>query len=179
MVYVGIDVAKSKHDCYVINSDGEILIDSFSFPNSSEGFNSLYHSLISFSSLDKIKVGLEATGHYSNNILNFLITKGFNTYVINPLHTNLYRKGHSLRKTKTDKSDARFIATMLITENLKPYLPVSYHISELKSLTRHRFRIVFLYPQQCRRYNTFRNLWFDKPAARLWTPCRNCRNPAR
>jgi hypothetical protein len=31
---------------------------------------------------------------------------------------------------------------MLITENLKPYSPVSYHISELKSLTRHRFRLV-------------------------------------
>lgn len=62
--------------------------------------------------------------------------------VLNPLSTNLYRKGQSLRKTKTDKSDARFITMMLITEDLKPYTPISYHISELKSLTRHRFRLV-------------------------------------
>ena len=102
--------------------------------------------LIYFSQFDEsfenIKVGLEATGHYSNNILNFLTSKGFNVYVINPLQTNLYRKGQSLRKTKTDKLDARFIATMLITDNLKPYSNLSYHISELKSLVRHRFRLI-------------------------------------
>ena len=143
MIYIGIDVAKDKHDCYAFSSDAEILIENLTFSNSHEGFETFFKSILKFSNdLNNIKVGLEATGHYSNNILNFLISKGFNTFVINPLHTNLYRKGQSLRKTKTDKSDARFIATMLMTENLKPYLPLSYHISELKSLTRHRFRLI-------------------------------------
>lgn len=143
MIYIGIDVSKNKHDCFAMNSDGEVLIENLTFSNSFQGFNLFFHSILKFNQdLSNIKVGLEATGHYSNNILNFLTLKGFHTYVINPLHTNLYRKGQSLRKTKTDKSDAKFIATMLITENLKPYSPVSYHISELKSLTRHRFRLV-------------------------------------
>ncbi len=31
---------------------------------------------------------------------------------------------------------------MLISENLKSYSNLSYHISELKSLVRHRFRLV-------------------------------------
>ena len=140
MIYVGIDVAKDKHDCFAMNSDGEILIEK---SNNLDGFETLYNSLMNFSnSLDNIKVGLEATGHYSNNILNFLTEKGFNIYLINPLQTNLYVKGQSLRKTKTDKLDAHVIATMLVSDNLKPYIPVSYHISELKSLTRHRFRLV-------------------------------------
>ncbi len=26
MVYVGIDVAKDKHDCFIANSDGEVYI---------------------------------------------------------------------------------------------------------------------------------------------------------
>ena len=143
MIYVGIDVAKDKHDCFAMNSDGEILIEKLTITNNSDGFETLYNSLISLSdSLDNIKVGLEATGHYSDNILNFLNKNGFNTYLINPLQTNLYVKGQSLRKTKTDKLDAHIIATMLISDNLKPYIPVSYHISELKSLTRHRFRLV-------------------------------------
>jgi transposase len=143
MIYVGIDVAKDKHDCFAMNSDGEILIEKLTISNNLDGFESLYNSLMNFSdSLDNIKVGLEATGHYSNNILNFLTEKGFNIYLINPLQTNLYVKGQSLRKTKTDKLDAHVIATMLISDNLKPYIPVSYHISELKSLTRHRFRLV-------------------------------------
>lgn len=143
MIYVGIDVAKDKHDCFAMNSDGEILIEKLTVANNLDGFETLYNSLMNLSdSLDNIKVGLEATGHYSNNILNFLTEKGFNIYLINPLQTNLYVKGQSLRKTKTDKLDAHVIATMLISDNLKPYIPVSYHISELKSLTRHRFRLV-------------------------------------
>lgn len=143
MIYVGIDVAKDKHDCFAMNSDGEILIEKLTITNNLDGFETLYNSLMNFSnSLDNIKVELEATGHYSNNILNFLTEKGFNIYLINPLQTNLYVKGQSLRKTKTDKLDAHVIATMLVSDNLKPYIPVSYHISELKSLTRHRFRLV-------------------------------------
>lgn len=143
MIYVGIDVAKDKHDCFAMNSDGEILIEKLTITNNLDGFETLYNSLMNFSnSLDNIKVGLEATGHYSNNILSFLTEKGFNIYLINPLQTNLYVKGQSLRKTKTDKLDAHVIATMLVSDNLKPYIPVSYHISELKSLTRHRFRLV-------------------------------------
>ena len=143
MIYVGIDIAKDKHDCFAMNSDGEILLENFTFQNNSDGFNLFFNSISLFNeSFENIKVGLEATGHYSNNILNFLTSKGFNVYVINPLQTNLYRKGQSLRKTKTDKLDARFIATMLITDNLKPYSNLSYHISELKSLVRHRFRLI-------------------------------------
>ena len=143
MIYVGIDVAKDKHDCFAMNSDGEIKKKKLTITNNLDGFETLYNSLMNFSnSLDNIKVGLEATGHYSNNILNFLTEKGFNIYLINPLQTNLYVKGQSLRKTKTDKLDAHVIATMLVSDNLKPYIPVSYHISELKSLTRHRFRLV-------------------------------------
>ena len=29
MIYVGIDVAKDKHDCFITNSDGEVLFKSF------------------------------------------------------------------------------------------------------------------------------------------------------
>jgi transposase len=92
---------------------------------------------------DKIKVGLEATGHYSYNILGFLLEKGLATFVINPLHTNLYRKSLSLRKTKTDRIDARTIATMLLSDvDLKSYTDTAYHNEELKSLTRYRFEKV-------------------------------------
>ncbi len=87
-----------------------------------------------------VKVGLEATGHYSYNLLGFLLDKGLPTFVINPLHTNLYRKSLSLRKTKTDKVDSRTIAAMIMSDmNLKPYSYTSYHNEELKSLTRYRF----------------------------------------
>jgi len=141
MICVGIDVAKDKHDCCILNSEGEVLADVFTIPNSAEGFNTLLQTIRHCAcQADKIKVGLEATGHYSYNILGFLLDHGLATYVINPLHTNLYRKSLSLRKTKTDRIDARTIATMLMSDvDLKSYTDISYHNEELKSLTRYRF----------------------------------------
>ena len=141
MIYVGIDVAKDKHDCFITNSDGEVLFKPFTISNNCEGFETLFQRISSVSDdLDKAKVGLEATGHYSYNLLGFLLDKGLPTYVINPLHTNLYRKSLSLRKTKTDKVDSRTIATMMISDmNLQSYSDTSYHNEELKSLTRYRF----------------------------------------
>ena len=141
MIVVGIDVAKDKHDCFIMNSEGEVLFGSFVIQNNREGFDSLYEKICSVANdFTKVKVGLEATGHYSYNILGYLLDKGFPTYVINPLHTNLYRKSLSLRKTKTDKVDAHTIAAMLLSDvNLKSYSNTLYHNEELKSLTRYRF----------------------------------------
>ena len=141
MICVGIDVAKDKHDCFILSSEGEVLADVFTIPNNAEGFGTLLRTIRSCTRpADKIIVGLEATGHYSYNILGFLLDCGLPTYVINPLHTNLYRKSLTLRKTKTDRIDARTIATMLMSDvDLKSYTDTSYHNEELKSLTRYRF----------------------------------------
>ena len=123
MIFVGIDVAKNKHDCFITNTHGESLFRSFTITNNLDGFHDLYRKIASVTeNITKVKVGLEATGHYSYNLLGYLLDKGFPTYIINPLHTNLYRKSLSLRQTKTDKVDARTIASMLMSDvNLKSY----------------------------------------------------------
>ena len=140
MIFVGIDVAKDKHDCAILNQD-KVLLDLFSIANNRDGFETLLQRIRSCTTPnDNIKVGLEATGHYSCNILGFLLDNGLHTFVLNPLHTNFYRKGHSLRKTKTDRTDARAIAAMLMSDvDLKSYTDTAYHNEELKSLTRYRF----------------------------------------
>ena len=143
MIFVGIDVAKDKHDCLITNSDGEILFKEFTISNTLEGFNLLFSRILSCSNvLDQIKVGLEATGHYSNNLSEFLINKNIPIFVINPLHTSLFKKSQSFRKTKTDKADVNSIVSMLMTQKLTPYSPASYHTQQLKSLTRYRFNLV-------------------------------------
>ena len=141
IVSVGIDVAKDKHDCFIQSSEGEVLADVFTISNNMDGFNILLEKIRTCTSpQDKIKVGLEATGHYSYNLLGFLLDNGLATYVLNPLRTNLYRKSLSLRKTKTDRVDARTIAAMLLSDaGLKPYTDTAYHNEERKSLTRYRF----------------------------------------
>ena len=133
MVCVGIDVAKDKHDCFILSSEGEVLADVFTIANNREGFETLLRTIRSCSGpTDNIKIGLEATGHYSYNILGFLLEKGMPPFLINPLHTNLYRKSLSLRQTKTDRIDARTIASMLMSDvDLKSYTDTA--------LTRYRF----------------------------------------
>jgi len=144
MVYVGIDVSKDKHDCHILTSNGEVLCDNFSFPNSMEGFNAFMDLITDCCKGDfgNLKVGLEATGHYSKNLLLFLYKSKLFVVVLNPLSVNQSRKAGSLRKTKSDKNDARFIAEMLFTNKSCSYQDQSSDISALKSLTRARYRLV-------------------------------------
>lgn len=144
MIYVGIDVTKDKHDCFIVNSDGEVLYDVFSIQNNMDGFEDLLFKIqTAEENPNKVKVGLEATGHYNCNLLGFLKSKGLTTYVLNPLYTSQCRKSISLRKTKTDKVDARTIASMIMSDvGLKPYSNTLYHNEDLKSLSRYRFNKV-------------------------------------
>ena len=66
MIYIGLGVAKDKHDCFITNSDGEVLFKAFTIPNNLDGFNNLYQKIESvMEDISKVKVGLEATGHYN------------------------------------------------------------------------------------------------------------------
>lgn len=67
MIFVGIDVAKDKHDYFITNSDGEVLFYSFSITNNLSGFTELYQNILSVTDdVNKVKVELKATGHYKN-----------------------------------------------------------------------------------------------------------------
>ena len=140
MIIVAVDVAKDKHDCFITNTDGEVLFEAFVIPNTLDGFDDLFRKICSVSgSLENVKVGLEATGHYHLNLLGYLLDKGLHTCLINPLQTSLFRKSLSFRKTKTDPVDARAIARLLMSDQtLQPYSLTSYQNEELKSLTRYR-----------------------------------------
>ena len=96
MIYIGIDVAKDKHDCFITNSEGEVLFNAFTIPNNADGFHDLFQKISSLTNdFSNVKVGLEATGHYNYNLLGFLIDKGLPTFVINPfLETFLVYRNH-------------------------------------------------------------------------------------
>ena len=82
MVSIGIDVSKDKHDCFILSSEGEVLADAFTVPNTMEGFTTLLERIQDCTTpQDKIRVGLEATGHYSYNLLGFLLDNGLPTFL--------------------------------------------------------------------------------------------------
>ena len=106
MYYVGIDVAKDKHDCRIVNDVGEIVVKNLRIKNSLEGYTILIQRITELTSdKSKVVIGLEDTGHYADNLINYF-TNLFEVKTINPLLTNKYKKAETLRKTKTDKTDA-------------------------------------------------------------------------
>lgn len=39
--FIGIDIAKFKHDCFIMDQDGTVIRNSFSFKNNKAGFDQL------------------------------------------------------------------------------------------------------------------------------------------
>ena len=75
MVCVGIDVAKDKHDCCILDSDGTIRADCITIPNNMDGFKQLLQTIRDCTKKsDKIKVGLEATDIIATTFLDFFLT---------------------------------------------------------------------------------------------------------
>ena len=141
MIYVGIDIAKLNHFASAIDSDGVVLIEPFEFLNDNDGFYMLLSKLSSFEK-DSIIIGLESTAHYSNNLVSFLISKGFHVCVINPIQTAALRK-NNIRKTKTDKVDALLIAkTVVLMDNPRFVTLYDVALMQLKNLGRFRLKLV-------------------------------------
>lgn len=140
MYFVGIDISKFKHDCAIVDEFGDVITPSWSFQNDREGF-SLLKELLDALDGEK-KIGLEATGHYGQNLKLFLENNDFSFMEFNPLLINRFVHSKSLRKTKTDSIDALMIAQYLMTVEYKPYPPSFYTFEKLKSLTRFRDSLI-------------------------------------
>ena len=141
MIYVGIDIAKLNHYASAIDSDGVLLFEPFEFLNDNAGFFTLLSKLNSFEP-DDIIIGLESTAHYGNNLVSFLVSKGFHVCVINPIQTANLRK-NNIRKTKTDKVDTLVIAKAVALMD-HPRFVTLYDIAlmQLKNLGRFRMKLV-------------------------------------
>ena len=159
MVFVGIDVSKDSHSCHILSSKGKTLVDNLVISNDLEGFRTLDDSLSLVE--EDIRVALESTGHYSINIESFLRNKGYSVTLLNPLIVDKFKKSQTLRKTKTDKSDAKLIATLLFSKIQEATADVPIEIRELKSLTRNRSRLVKEKSKFKVGSNIKMNVWID------------------
>lgn len=142
ILYVGIDVAKNKHDLAVINSYGEIITCNLRFENNHKGFSELLEHLKQLnSSHSEIQIALEDTGHYAYNLIHFLRNSGYSVFTYNPLLIKEFVKSLSLRKTKTDVKDALIIARKLLSDTV-PERQSDELMDELKELTRYQSRLI-------------------------------------
>ncbi len=142
MYYVGIDVSKYKHDCFIISGDGIIIHDAFTFTNDIAGFTSFNCVLSKLGDSTNIRIGFESTAHYALNLELFLEKCHYTFMEFNPVLIANYKTSISLRKTKTDAIDCEYIARWLMTVEYKPHPTGFYHTYSLKSLTRLRDSLV-------------------------------------
>lgn len=142
MYFVGIDISKYKHDCFVCTETGEVIEENLSFQNTNEGFNQLLNLLYSLDNNHEIRIGFEATGHYGMNLKLFLEKNNYSFMEFNPALVKQFIKGQTLRRTKTDKKDAFQITKYLMSVDYKPHPKQFYHKFSLKSLSRKRDKLV-------------------------------------
>ena len=142
MIYVGIDIAKNTHWASAMNSDGEILLEPFSFQNNNEGFQKFISKLSSFDK-QKMLIGLESTAHYGENIISYLFNLDYKIGIINPIQTSNLRKSN-IRKTKNDKVDTFIIIKSLTLNNYNLVTTRDINNIKLKGLSRSRHNLIVM-----------------------------------
>ena len=140
-IYIGIDIAKYKHDFCIISSTGEVIVQNNSFENNKKGFQLFFSYLKPYNKSD-VQILFESTAHYSMNLELELIDQGYSFMKMNGLIIKQFFKAQTLRKTKTDKADAFALTQYLMANTYKPNSNRLYHIYSLKSLCRTRDRLV-------------------------------------
>lgn len=107
--FCGVDVAK---DSFVVSiRNGSILVKNRAFTMNRMGFKDFERAISDFRK--DVIVGMEPTGIYHNNLLNFLKERDYNSVVVNPYMLHQFFKFTNNKPTKTDKKDSKTIAEFL------------------------------------------------------------------
>jgi len=140
--YIGIDIAKYHHDCFITTETGEVIKENFHFKNDRNGFTELLNLLKSLDNVSEIRIGFEATGHYAINLRLFLEEHDYSYMECNALKVNRFNGVTTLRRVHHDKVDPIAIAKYLMATTYLPNPPKFYHKFCLKRLTRLRETLV-------------------------------------
>lgn len=143
MNYVGIDIAKTFHVVTIIDeNEVKVFKKAFRVENDIDGYISFIEKLDTVSS-DKTNflIGLEATGVYGENLLEFLMSKGYNVKLLNPFQTSRYREQTTMKKVKNDNIDSLMIALFLKDGKYSEGYVTNDEYQSLRTLYRNRATI--------------------------------------
>jgi transposase len=132
-------MAKHRHIVLILDDTGKVMQSALDIENNRRGLDDLLARLKALPG--PVTVGLEATGHYWLALYDELTQQDYAVTVLNPLQVAACRRS-GLRKFKTDPSDAFWIADFMRIANLPPTSQDTPVISQLRELTRFRFRLV-------------------------------------
>ncbi|MGQ4667242.1 IS110 family transposase [Metabacillus halosaccharovorans] len=113
---VGIDIAKDKHVARAQDDRGIEFGKRLIFENRMHGFQKLVNwaeDLRKENAKDHVILGVEPTGHYWFSLAYFLVAKGYDFVVVNPMHVKKSKELDDNSPTKNDTKDARVIAQLI------------------------------------------------------------------
>lgn len=136
--FCGIDVSKDYFDYCLLNQNKQV-ISHDKLPINLESLRNLIRVTAKDVNQNVIFL-MESTGKYHRRISDYLAKAGFDVCIIQPLLIKNYTESKDLRKTKTDKKDAKMIAEYAFynSNNLFLYDPGN---SDLKDLSRFRLSL--------------------------------------
>ena len=137
-LFVGIDVSKGTFSAAGLTDEG-VEVFLISGPMDATGYASLAEAIrANCYDFSHVVAAMESTGCYHITLYSFLLSAGITTRVINPLLISNFAK-LSLRKTKTDKKDARTIGKFLMAnEEALSQVVISVDVQELRDLSLER-----------------------------------------
>ena len=142
MFYVGIDVAKHKHEAVVTDDSGSVIIRSFHFANSCDGYKILMEKLKKITVLkSQFVFGMESTGHYWLPLYTRLMRDDYQVQVFNPIQSDALR-GLYIRQNKCDSRDAFIIAEILRFGKYSATVVPQDKLMALRELCRNRAFLV-------------------------------------
>jgi transposase len=136
--FIGIDIASEKHVVAVVDAEGAILVKPTAFTEDLTGYEKLLGLL---GSPENALVGLEATGHYWQNLFATLVASGFLVALLNPLKTRRFAEV-DMPRAKTDSVDALTIAKFASEKRPAPTALPDEATLELREMVRLRDRYV-------------------------------------
>ena len=137
-MYVGIDIAKDRSSAYGIEEGGRSLFE-LTFTMDGAGFAALLKTIeANGGTPGNVVAAMESTACYHINLYSFLSAKGIEAVIINPLLIANYAK-LSLRRTKTDKKDAKTIAQFILAhKDSVTQLAISQDTQDMRDMARER-----------------------------------------
>lgn len=144
MYYVGIDISKEFHVVSIVNEiEKNVTKKPFRIENDIDGFGKFVDKLTKVSSNTKdFIIGLEATGMYGENLLEFLKSKTYDVKLLNPFQTSRYKEQITMKKVKNDNIDSLMIALFLKDGKFSSGYVTDDEYQSLRTLYRNRASIV-------------------------------------
>lgn len=146
-VFVGIDVSRRHHQCSFVTNDRKLVSKTLKINEDREGFQTLIERMCDIAHEKgsvRFHIGLEATGHYHQNLAAFLHSiDDFDLRVscINPVQTKRFIQMLMLRE-QNDKVDSRAIAEFMCIQRPDQTSKKRSEMRPVRDLSRLRDQLV-------------------------------------